>query len=92
MSPITHPLADTFLLGYIAACSLVAALFFCRFWKQTRDLLFLGFAIFFAVQGVVEVILLDFPRPNEGIFWLSLLRFVPILAVIAAILLKNSRE
>lgn len=91
MSPIGHPLLDYFLLGFIAACSLVAGLFFLRFWRSTRDPLFIAFAAFFVIQGgsnIAAVSLL--PHPNEGSVWLFLLHLLSILGLLAAILWKNS--
>jgi uncharacterized membrane protein HdeD (DUF308 family) len=90
MSPITHPLADFFLLGFIAACSLVAGLFFLRFWRSTRDILFLAFAVFFIIQGSSTAVFGSLSQPNEGSLWLFLLRLLSILVVFGAILWKNS--
>jgi hypothetical protein len=90
MSPIAHPVADTFLLGFIAGCSLVAVLFFFRFWKATRDFLFLAFAIFFLGQGSSYVLALRFSHPNQGSSYLFLLRLLSVLVLLAAILRKNA--
>lgn len=46
MSPIAHLHADIFLLGFVVASSLIAALFFLRFWRDTRDPLFVAFSAF----------------------------------------------
>ncbi len=90
MIPISHPLVDTFLLGFVTACSLVAVLFFLRFWRSTRDNLFLAFALFFAVQGGKHVFVVSLSDPSEGSLSLSLVRLVSILVVLGAILWKNS--
>ncbi|HEY4050266.1 MAG TPA: DUF5985 family protein [Acidobacteriaceae bacterium] len=92
MSPITHPMIDSFLLGFIAACSFVGGLFFLRFWKATQELLFLAFAAFFVIQGSNEVVVLSLSRPNEGSVGLFLLRLVSVLIVLGAILWKNSKR
>jgi Family of unknown function (DUF5985) len=92
MSPIVHPVMDTFLLGFIAACSLAASLFFLRFWKSTRDVLFLAFAVFFFAQAGSNVAVLGLSRPNEGTGGLFLLRLLSVLVVLAAILWKNAGE
>jgi uncharacterized membrane protein HdeD (DUF308 family) len=89
MSPIAYPMADAFLLGFIAAISLVAALFFLRFWRDTRDPLFVAFAAFFALQGGIDAILLDMARPKEGNVWMILLRLSAIVVVAGAVLRKN---
>jgi uncharacterized membrane protein HdeD (DUF308 family) len=92
MSPIVHPVADTFLLGFIAASSLAAALFFLRFWRNTRDILFLAFAVFFVAQACSSAVVLDLAYPNEGTGWLFLLRVLSVLVVVGAILWKNAGE
>jgi uncharacterized membrane protein HdeD (DUF308 family) len=89
MSPITHPLMDTFLLGFIAACSLVAGLFFLRFWRSTQDLLFLAFAAFFLIQGIRSTVVVSLSHPNEASPWLFLLHLLSVLVVLGAILRKN---
>jgi hypothetical protein len=43
------------LTGAIAMGSLVIALFFLRFWRNTRDRFFLYFALSFLVEGVHRV-------------------------------------
>lgn len=90
MSDLAHPLADIFLLGYIAACCLVAGVFFVRFWRTTRDKLFLAFAVFFVVLGGSDAIVVSFSRPNEGADWLTLARLVSVVGVVGAIFWKNS--
>lgn len=90
MAPIAHPGLDRFLFGFVTACSLVAGLFFLRFWRDTRDLLFLGFAAFFLIEGVSELITLSLQHPNAGTPWLFLMRLVAALAVLWAILWKNT--
>ena len=90
MSSITHPLADVFLVGFIAACSLIATIFFLRYWRDARDPLFLAFAAFFGIQGIVYSAVLLLARPNEGNVWLFLLRLLSVLCVLGAILWKNS--
>ncbi len=92
LSPISHPTLDTFLLGFIVATSLVAMLFFLRFWKSTRDSLFLSFAAFFAVQSITSTVVLGYAHPNEGSPGLFVLRLLSILGILIAILWKNRRH
>ncbi len=92
MSPIAHLHADIFLLGFVVASSLIAALFFLRFWRDTRDPLFVAFSAFFSLQGISELYVLRLEHPNEGNFWLFLLRFLSIVGVVAAILRKNMKK
>ena len=45
------------LLGAIAMASLVAALFFFRFWRQTHDAFFLLFATAFGIDAAARFLL-----------------------------------
>jgi hypothetical protein len=70
----------------IVTCSFVAAGFFARFWWATRDLLFLGFAAAFALEGVNRIAFLFLDNPNVGdevIYGVRLLSYLLILAAIA---------
>lgn len=90
--PIAHPTLDTFLLGFIAALSAVATVFFLRYWKETRDSLFFAFAVFFAVQGGTRVVDLTSPNPNLIVGWVYILRLLAVVLVVAAILRRNTRS
>ena len=89
LAPMSHPFLDIFLLGFVAACSLVAALFFLRFWRETRDLLFLSFVVFFTIQGFSNAFVISFRHPNIGSPWLFGLRLFSVFVVLAAIVRKN---
>jgi hypothetical protein len=89
ISPIVYPRLDTFLLGFIVATSFVALLFFLRFWRSTRDPLFLAFGIFFAVQSFSHAAVMGLAHPNEGAAWIFLLRLLSVLGVLGAIVRKN---
>ncbi len=90
MNAITHPLTDAFLMGFIAAASLVAGVFFLRFWRDAHDSLFLAFATFFGIQAVTDVAGLNLARPNEGNSWIFLLYLLSIVVVIVAVIRKNA--
>jgi hypothetical protein len=92
LAPIAHIRLDMFLLGYIAAVSAVVALYFLRFWKETRDFLFMAFAIFFIVQGGTRAFALSTSSPNLALDWVNIVRLLAVLLLIAAILRKNSRS
>lgn len=87
--PLVHPVLDVFLLGFITGCSSVALLYFLKFWRSSRDPLFLAFAVFFLVQSFRESAVLGLRYPNEGNFWLFLIRLISVLFVLGAILWKN---
>lgn len=89
MNDILYPNLDNFLLGFIAACSLIAGLFFLRFYRSTRDPLFLAFLIFFVVQGCTNAAILELSQPNVGTPMIFLIRLLSVLVVLAAILWKN---
>jgi hypothetical protein len=91
-SPLTHPVIDLILIGFIVATSLVAMAFFLRFWKSTADPLFLSFAAFFAVQTITHIAFLELSHPNLGSPWLFGLRLLSILGILTAILWKNRRR
>lgn len=89
---ITHPRLDLFLLGYIAAACAVVTLFFLRFFKETRDVLFLAFACFFAVQGGTRSVGLSSANPNLVIGWEYVLRLLAVLLIVLAVLRKNTQR
>jgi hypothetical protein len=80
---------EGFLLGVIVTCSLVAAGFFARFWRATRDLLFLGFAVSFFLEGVNRMAFLFLETPNAGDEVIYIVRLLSYLLILAAIANKN---
>lgn len=80
---------DAFLVGVIATSSLVAAVFFLKFWRRTRDSLFLSFGIAFLVEGINRIVTLHYSHPNEGSPWQYLVRLFAFLVILLAILHKN---
>jgi hypothetical protein len=82
---------EMFLLGVIVTASLAAALFFLKFWRHTRDPLFLAFACAFAIEGLNRVGFLFLERPNEGSPVIYVVRLLAFLVIVAAILRKNSK-
>jgi hypothetical protein len=84
---------NSLILGAVAMASLVAALFFFRFWRQTRDHLFLFFSLAFAVDVVTRVTLgISGGAANEGepLFYLG--RLVTFALIVIAIFRKNRRD
>ena len=78
-----------FLLGVIATSSLTAGLFFLKFWKKTRDSLFLAFGLAFFVEGLNRCAVLFLAKPNEGSPYIYIVRLLAFLLILAAILHKN---
>jgi len=81
----------TFLSGLVTMGFVVASLFFLRYWRQTRDLLFLAFAAAFALLGVNQALLALSHIPIEERSWLYLLRLAAFALILAAIFYKNRR-
>ena len=82
-------MVNGFLVGVISTTSLVAAVFFLKFWRRSHDSLFLYFGIAFFIEGVNRLTVLDQPHPNEGSPWHYLVRLLAFLMILAAILRKN---
>jgi uncharacterized membrane protein HdeD (DUF308 family) len=80
---------EAFLLGVIVTCSVVAGAFFLKFWRTTRDLLFLGFAAAFIIEGINRISFLFLPQPNEGAPLVYTVRLFSYLLILAAIVHKN---
>lgn len=78
-----------FLLGVIATSSFTAGIFFLKFWKHTRDSLFLAFGLAFIIEGLNRTAVLTVANPNEGSPWIYLVRLLAFLLILAAILKKN---
>jgi len=83
---------DLLLLGAIATASLTVGLFFLRFWKDTRDRLFLFFAMSFLLEGFNRAVLGLSDSPNEGQPFFYFVRFVSYLLILIAIVTKNWRR
>jgi hypothetical protein len=82
-----------FLTGIIAMAFWVAGLFFLRFWRDSRDRLFLIFAASFWLLALTRVgLILSGPQAhdeNNATFILYILRLISYLLIIYAIVDKN---
>jgi hypothetical protein len=83
---------EGFLLGVIVTASLTAGVFFLKFWRRTRDPLFLAFAAAFIIEGFNRVGFLFVERPNEGNPIIYTVRLISYLLIVAAIIWKNRRR
>jgi hypothetical protein len=77
--------------GVIATLSLVAALFFLRFWRRTGDQFFLLFALAFAIDGASRLVVAAIHLPDEFEPYSYLPRLVTFGLIIAAVVLKNRK-
>jgi uncharacterized protein DUF5985 len=78
-----------FLSGAVALGFLVCGLFFLRFWRRTRDPLFLAFALAFGLLGLGQTILALASIPTEERGSIFLIRLAAFAIIIFAILRKN---
>lgn len=79
----------TFLSGAVAFGFLVCGLFFLRFWRRTRDPLFMAFALAFALLGTGQAVLTLANIPTEERGSLFLIRLSAFALILFAILRKN---
>jgi threonine/homoserine efflux transporter RhtA len=80
-----------FLSGAITMGFLVAGFFFLRFWKRTRESLFLAFAAAFWLLGAAQAVLTFTDIPVEERSWLYLLRLAAFSLILVSIWRKNRR-
>lgn len=86
---------DPAILGFFGGALtlgfLVAALFFLKFWRRTRDPLFLTFAAAFVLLAGNQALPVVFNIPREDQSSVYLLRLAGFALIIWAILRKNLR-
>ncbi len=82
---------ESFLAGAITLGFMLAGLFFLRFWRKTRDGLFLAFACAFALLGFNQALIALTQIPVEERSPLYLFRLAAFALIIVAIWLKNRR-
>ena len=80
-----------FLSGAVTAGFAVAGLFFLRFWRRTKDSLFLTFAIAFWLLGLVQALLALTDAPVEEKSSIYLIRLVAFVLILLAIWRKNAQ-
>jgi hypothetical protein len=78
-----------FLSGVVALGFAACALFFLRFWRRTREELFLAFAVAFLLLGAGQTILALASIPTEERGSIYLLRLIAFLLILLAIYRKN---
>ena len=82
---------NAMLMGAIAVASGVAALFFLRFWRSTRDRFFLYFALSFGIEAVNRVALAWVGAESELQPVFYLVRVVAYGLIVLAIVQKNRK-
>ncbi len=78
-----------FLSGAVSLGFFVCALFFLRFWRRTKDGLFMAFALAFSLLGLVQAILALANIPTEERGSIYLLRLAAFALILIAIVRKN---
>lgn len=81
-----------FLSGADAFGFFTCGLFFLRFWRRTRDELFLAFAIAFALMGTGQTVIALANVPTEERGSLYLIRLAAFLLILFAIYQKNRQQ
>jgi hypothetical protein len=82
---------NQFLLGALASAFLVAAMFFARFFKRTRDRFFAFVSTAFAMMGVNQLTLAVLGEESEFQSWPYLVRLAAFVLILIAIYDKNRR-
>lgn len=82
-----------FLWGILAMASAAVALFFLRYWKDTRDRLFGFFAVAFALMAAnwVNHLGIDPQREVQG-YRVYIVRFIAFSIILIGIVDKNRRS
>jgi uncharacterized membrane protein YcjF (UPF0283 family) len=86
--PMNDLLQYEFMLGGLVMGCFVATVFFLRFWRKTRDRLFVIFAIAFSLLGA-NWLLLAFTEQDEINTWYYAVRLLAFVLILFAIIDKN---
>ena len=78
-----------FLAGAVAFGFLVCALFFLRFWRRTREPLFLSFGLAFVLLGIGQTVITFGNIPTEDRGSIYLIRLAAFLLILVGIYRKN---
>ena len=79
--------AGALIFGYV-----LAGLFFLRFWRRTRDGLFVWFAIAFWLMAANQLALAFLDVPRDEMHWIYLIRISAFVLILWAIIWKNLRN
>jgi peptidoglycan/LPS O-acetylase OafA/YrhL len=78
--------------GSLTVAYLLAALFFARFWRQTRDRLFRTFAVAFVLLALNQMLASALGAADERTGYTYVLRVLGFLLILYAIWRKNVAE
>jgi quinol-cytochrome oxidoreductase complex cytochrome b subunit len=82
---------NQFLWGALTMGSGIVALFFLKFWSQTKDRLFAMFAAAFAVLALNWAVLGLSPPPDEARHFVYAIRLAAFALILAGVVDKNRR-
>lgn len=80
---------NDFIQGATMLASLGVAVFFWKYWRMTRDRLFMAFSLAFAVFALNRVLLSVLDPESEARTWVYLVRALTFVLIAAAVLDKN---
>ena len=83
---------DPFIMGVMSMGLAVAALFFLRYWRESRDRLFAWFALAFLVLAINRVMVVLLNETRETSLVPYLVRLLAFLIIAGAIVDKNFRR
>jgi peptidoglycan/LPS O-acetylase OafA/YrhL len=78
-----------FLSGAVTMGFVIAAVFFLRFWRRTRDRFFLAFAVAFALLALNQALAAWLGNADERVGYTYLLRVLGFVIILAGIVDKN---
>jgi hypothetical protein len=82
---------DQLLTGIIILGYAAGGTFFLRFWRETRDRLFVLFAIAFFILGLQRLLMGVLDPTNESLPLLFVIRLLAFILILIAIVDKNVR-
>ena len=78
-----------FFSGAVTLGYLLAGTFFLKFWRKTRDRLFLAFGVAFGLLSVNQILAMAIDAGNENVVYAYLLRVLGFVLILVAIADKN---
>jgi len=79
-----------FLAGALTLAYLFAGVYFLRFWRKTRDRLFLAFAIAFWLFAINQIVTFSLDLADEWAGYAYILRVTGFIFILVAIVDKNA--
>jgi hypothetical protein len=78
-----------FFSGAVTLGYLLAGAFFLKFWRKTRDRLFLAFGVAFGLLSVNQILAMAIDAGDENVVYAYLLRVIGFVLILVAIADKN---